>query len=160
MTQAGFLSVQGHPDQTSPVLRGKFVRSMLLCHPPAPPPPDVDISLPPMDAGVTARERMAQHLAAGTSCNACHSLMDPIGLAFESFDAMGRYRDSEGGQPLDVSGEITGAPDAALAGPFNGVRELAAKLAADLARLTPEQLQVIATLVGLLLSEPPPPKQG
>jgi hypothetical protein len=129
LTQAGFLSVQGHPDQTSPVLRGKFVRAMLLCQPPAPPPPDVDISLPPMDAGVTARERLASHLAAGASCNACHSLMDPIGLAFESFDAMGRYRDNEGGQPLDLTGEIAGASDAALAGGFNGVAQLAAKLA-------------------------------
>ncbi len=128
LTQAGFLSVQGHPDQTSPVLRGKFVRAMLLCQPPSPPPPDVDISLPPMDAGATARARLASHLAAGASCNACHSLMDPIGLAFESFDAMGGYRDSEAGQPLDLTGEITGASDAALMGGFNGVAELAAKL--------------------------------
>jgi hypothetical protein len=129
LTQAGFLAVQGHPDQTSPVLRGKFVRAMLLCQPPAPPPPDIDISLPPLAAGATARERLQSHLDAGASCNACHSLMDPIGLAFESFDAMGRYRDSEGGQALDLSGEITGAPDATLAGPFDGARELALKLA-------------------------------
>jgi hypothetical protein len=129
LTQAGFLSVQGHPDQTSPVLRGKFVRAMLLCQPPPPPPPDIDISLPPMDVGATARERMASHLVAGNSCSTCHLLMDPIGLTFESFDAMGRYRDSEGGQPLDLSGEISGALDTALAGPFNGVSELAAKLA-------------------------------
>jgi hypothetical protein len=129
LTQAGFLSVQGHPDQTSPVLRGKFVRAMLLCQPPPPPPPDVDISLPPMGAGATARERMAAHLSAGNSCSSCHSLMDPIGLAFESYDAMGRHRSSEGGQPLDLSGEVTGTPDPALAGRFNGVRELALKLA-------------------------------
>jgi hypothetical protein len=129
LTQAGFLSVQGHPDQTSPVLRGKFVRAMLLCEPPPPPPPDVDISLPPMDAGATARERLAAHLSAGNSCSSCHSLMDPIGLAFEGFDAMGRYRDREAGQPLDLSGEISGTTDPALAGPFNGVRELSAKLA-------------------------------
>jgi hypothetical protein len=129
LTQAGFLSVQGHPDQTSPVLRGKFVRAMLLCQPPPPPPPDVDISLPPASAGATARERMAAHLSAGNSCSSCHSLMDPIGLAFESFDAMGRHRVSEGGQPIDLSGEVTGASDAALAGPFKGVQELALKLA-------------------------------
>ena len=72
---------------------------------------------------------MISRLAAGASCNACHSLMDPIGLAFESFDAMGRYRTSEGGQPLDLTGEITGVSDAALQGGFNGVAELAAKLA-------------------------------
>jgi hypothetical protein len=131
LTQAGFLSVQGHPDQTSPVLRGKFVRAMLLCQPPAPPPPDVDISLPQLDQGATARQRMAQHLAVGASCNGCHSLMDPIGLAFESFDAMGRYRDSEAGTTIDTSGEITGAADASLAGSFVGVRAMAEKLAAS-----------------------------
>jgi hypothetical protein len=113
------------------VLRGKFVRAMLLCQPPAPPPPDVDISLPQLDQGATARQRMAQHLAVGASCNGCHSLMDPIGLAFESFDAMGRYRDSEAGTTIDTSGEITGAADASLAGSFVGVRAMAEKLAAS-----------------------------
>jgi hypothetical protein len=131
LTQAGFLSVQSHPDQTSPVLRGKFVRSMLLCQPPSPPPPDLDISLPPLDQGSTARERLAGHLAAGASCSGCHSLMDPIGLAFEGFDAIGRYRESEGGRALDLSGEITGAMEPSLAGGFVGVREMAEKLASS-----------------------------
>jgi hypothetical protein len=129
LTQAGFLSVQSHPDQTSPVLRGKFVRSMLLCQPPPPPPDDVDISIPPVSEGATARARMAGHLAAGTSCNGCHALMDPIGLAFENFDAMGQYRQTEAGTPIDASGELTGATDATLSGPFQGVHELALKLA-------------------------------
>lgn len=129
LTQAGFLSVQGHPDQTSPVLRGKFVRAMLLCQPPSPPPPDVDISLPTVDQGATARERMSAHLSAGNSCNGCHSLMDPIGLAFEHFDAMGQYRDADNGHAIDVSGELTSTTDPSLAGAFNGVRELGEKLA-------------------------------
>jgi len=129
LTQAGFLSVQGHPDQTSPVLRGKFVRSMLLCQPPPPPPADVDISVPDIDQGGTARERFSAHLTAGASCNTCHSLMDPIGLAFEHFDAMGRFRETDNGRAIDVSGEIFEATDPTLAGPFIGVRELAEKLA-------------------------------
>jgi hypothetical protein len=131
LTQAGFLSVQSHPDQTSPVLRGKFVRSMLLCQPPPAPPPDLDISLPPLDQGSTARERLAGHLAAGASCNGCHSLMDPIGLAFEGFDAIGRFRENEGGRALDLSGEIAGATDPSLTGGFVGVREMAQKLASS-----------------------------
>ncbi len=128
LTQAGFLAVQGHPDQTSPVLRGKFVRAMLLCQPPSPPPPDVDISPPDSSEGATARERLAVHLAAGASCTACHALMDPIGLPFESFDAIGRYREREGGVVIDTSGEISGASDPALAGAFLNVREMADKL--------------------------------
>jgi hypothetical protein len=131
LTQAGFLSVQGHPDQTSPVLRGKFVRAMMLCQPPPPPPPDVDISLPTIDQGATARERFGAHETAGSSCAGCHSQMDPIGLAFEHFDAMGRYRETDNGQPIDVSGEITETNDPALGGPFVGVGELAQKLAAS-----------------------------
>jgi hypothetical protein len=131
LTQAGFLSVQGHPDQTSPVLRGKFVRSMLLCQPPDPPPPDIDVSVPSIDQEGTARERFSAHLTAGASCYGCHALMDPIGLAFENFDAIGQYRATDAGRPIDVSGEILEATDPSLAGPFVGVRELTAKLAAS-----------------------------
>jgi hypothetical protein len=89
----------------------------------------LDISLPPLEQGTTARDRLAGHLAAGASCNGCHALMDPIGLAFEGFDAIGRFRDSEGGRPLDLSGEITNAADPSLAGSFVGVSEMAQKLA-------------------------------
>jgi hypothetical protein len=131
LTQAGFLSVQAHPDQTSPVLRGKFVRAMLLCQPPEPPPPDVDVSLPTIDEGATARQRFSAHLTAGTTCNGCHRLMDPIGLAFENFDAMGQSRQLDNGQPIDVSGEIMLATDMGLNGTFSGVRELGQKLAAS-----------------------------
>lgn len=131
LTQAGFLSVQAHPDQTSPVLRGKFVRSMLLCQPPSPPPPDIDVTIPDVTEAATARARLTGHLAAGASCSGCHSLMDPIGLTFEHFDAMGRYRETENGAALDVTGEIIGASDASLAGSFVGVRAMAEKLAAS-----------------------------
>jgi hypothetical protein len=131
LTQAGFLSVQGHPDQTSPVLRGKFVRTMMLCQPPPPPPDDVNISLPDIDQGGTARERFGAHLTAGASCSGCHALMDPIGLAFEHFDSMGQYREMDNGQAIDATGEIYEVTDPSLAGGFDGVAELAAKLASS-----------------------------
>lgn len=131
LTQAGFAAVHAHPDQTSPVLRGKFIRSKLLCQPPPPPPPDVDITVPDIKEGATARERFSAHLTAGTSCNGCHQLMDPIGLAFENFDAVGQYRDKEGGKPIDVSGAVNVVQDPGLAGAFTGVHELATKLAAS-----------------------------
>jgi hypothetical protein len=129
LTQAGFLSVQAHPDQTSPVLRGKFVLSRMLCTPPPPPPPDVNVTPPDTSKAATARERLAGHEAAGASCASCHQLMDPIGLAFENFDAVGQYRTSEGGKTIDASGEFKGASDPSLAGGFKGVREMAQKLA-------------------------------
>jgi len=131
LTQAAFLSVQAHPDQTSPVLRGKFVRTKLLCQPPPPPPPDADISPPEIDQGGTARERFSAHLTAGNTCNGCHVLMDPIGLVFEHFDAVGSYRATDAGRPIDASGEIAGATEPVLIGTFTGVRELGKKLAAS-----------------------------
>lgn len=129
LTQAGFLSVQGHPDQTSPVLRGKFVRTMMLCDPPPPPPADVNISVPPTTSANTARERFSSH--AQGSCQGCHSAMDPIGFAFENFDAMGQYRTTENGETIDASGVINSPQDPSLGGTFVGVRELAEKLASS-----------------------------
>jgi hypothetical protein len=131
LTQASFLAVQAHPDQTSPVLRGKFVRGKLLCQPPPPPPADVNISVPDVSSAKTARDRFSAHLTAGTSCNGCHQLMDPIGLAFENFDAVGSYRQTENGVSIDVFGNVLAATDPNLSGAFNGVRELATKLAAS-----------------------------
>jgi hypothetical protein len=129
LTQAGFLSVQGHPDQTSPVLRGKFVRAMMLCQPTPPPPNDVNISVPAIDPNSTARERFSAH--AQGSCQGCHSYMDPIGFAFENFDALGQYRTTDNGQAIDATGTIVDPIDPALAGDFVGVKELGQKLAAS-----------------------------
>ena len=140
LTQAAVMAVQAHPDQTSPVLRGKFVRAMLLCQPPQPPPPDINVSVPSIDQGGTARERFSAHLTAGTTCNGCHSLMDPLGLSFEHFDATGRYRETDNGRALDVSGEVIGATDEALNKPFNGAKELGEMLSAS-----PQVMECVAT---------------
>jgi hypothetical protein len=131
LTQAAVMAVQAHPDQTSPVLRGKFVRTNLLCQPPPPPPPDVNTTPPDASAGGTARERFGGHLTAGTSCMGCHVLMDPIGLAFENYDAIGQYRTTEAGEKIDASGMIAGASEPALMGNFDGVKPLAGMLAAS-----------------------------
>ncbi|WP_437493805.1 DUF1592 domain-containing protein [Sorangium sp. So ce1014] len=125
LTQPAFLAVHAHPDQTSPVLRGKAIRSKFMCTEPKPPPDDVDLTPPTGEQGVTARERFNQH--ASGACAGCHQLMDPIGFAFENFDSVGAYRTEEGGQVIDVSGEIFQSED--MDGPFVGVRELAEKLA-------------------------------
>jgi hypothetical protein len=131
LTQASFLAVQAHPDQTSPVLRGKFVRTKLMCQTVPPPPMDVDITPPATTSAKTARERFTAHENAGSSCKSCHQLMDPIGFAFESFDAVGQYRTTENGATIDVSGSVIASTDATLNGDFKGVRELATKLAAS-----------------------------
>ena len=129
LTQAAVMAVQAHPDQTSPVLRGKFVRTNLLCQPPPPPPPDVNTTPPDVSAGGTARERFGAHLMAGSTCMGCHQLMDPIGFAFENYDAIGQYRTKDGTEDIDASGAILGSADPALMGDFDGVKQLAGMLA-------------------------------
>lgn len=125
LTLPAFLAAQAHPDQTSPVLRGKFIRGKVLCTPPPPPPPDADVTPPPPGEGGTARERYSRH-STDRECATCHQLMDPLGFPFENYDALGAYRTSDNGQPVDVSGEMIASLD--MDGPFQGVAGLAAKL--------------------------------
>jgi Protein of unknown function (DUF1592)/Protein of unknown function (DUF1588)/Protein of unknown function (DUF1587)/Protein of unknown function (DUF1595)/Protein of unknown function (DUF1585) len=126
LTQGGFLSQQAKTNQTSPVHRGKFVREQFLCQQLPPPPPNLQIVPPSLSPTLTTRQRFAQHSAAA-ACSGCHSLMDPLGLGFETFDGAGLYRATENGQPIDASGQVANA-DTELAGPFNGAVELAKKL--------------------------------
>ena len=81
-------------DRTSPVLRGAWVLDKLLGTPPTPPPPDVDtdLSTPKGEKPRTLRARLEEHRSK-PGCNQCHGVIDPIGLALENFDAVGRWRD-------------------------------------------------------------------
>jgi len=106
--QGSILTVTSYANRTSPVLRGKWVLENILGTPPPPPPPNV----PPLTEGnpvgkvLTMRERMAQHRT-NPACSSCHQLMDPIGLSFEHFDAVGRWRNqSEGDVPIDAAGAL------------------------------------------------------
>ena len=127
LTQGGLLSMLGKANQTSPIHRGKFVREQLLCTELPPPPNDAVIKPPELSTTLTTRERFTQH-SADRACSGCHQLMDPIGLGFESFDGAGRYRATENGQAIDDSGNVTASD---VSGPFHGVLELQAKLAAS-----------------------------
>ncbi len=128
LMQPAFLAAHASADQTSIVLRGNFVRSSMLCDPPPPPPANADVQAPELGPNATLRERFAEHESDPT-CASCHKLMDPIGFGFESYDAVGRYRTSEGGRPVDATGEIVGSRDAD--GKFNGAQELSRRLAAS-----------------------------
>jgi hypothetical protein len=127
LTQGAFLAAHAHRDQTSPVHRGIMVRENVLCEPLEPPPLDVNTTPPAPTTATTTRERFAQH-EANPMCGGCHVLIDPIGLAFENFDAVGAYRTTENGFPVDATGEIIEGP-AELAGTFVGAIELGRKLA-------------------------------
>jgi hypothetical protein len=101
------LTVTSYPNRTSPVLRGKFVMENLLGTPPPAPPPNVpalEENEPGRDAR-SVRERLAEHRE-NPVCASCHDVMDPIGLALENFDAVGRWRTREPGGAVDASGEL------------------------------------------------------
>jgi hypothetical protein len=104
--QASLLTMHSHASTSSPTLRGKFVREILLCQSIPAPPPNVDTTLPDTAGAVTMREKLAIH--AEGSCAACHSLMDPIGLALENFDGIGSYRETDNGAAIDASGTLDG----------------------------------------------------
>jgi len=114
LTQAAFLAMQAHPNQTSPVRRGVVVLRNVLCVDLPDPPPNVNNATPNLDPNATTRERFAEHTTS-SQCAGCHSLIDPVGFAFEHYDAVGRYRTSENGMPIDSSGELTQADESTVA---------------------------------------------
>ena len=109
LTQAGVLMITSNPGRTSAVKRGQFILENILGTPTPPPPPDIP-SLEEALKGIkdrepTMREVMEVHRAAPL-CAACHNRMDPLGLAFENYNALGIWRDAEKKQPIDASGKL------------------------------------------------------
>ncbi len=125
LTQVGILARYAHATQTAPTLRGKFVRERLLCTIMPPPPASVDVNPKPPTPTSSTRERVAAHVEDPT-CAACHQMLDPIGLGFEHYDAVGAWRDQDGGKPVDATGIVNGV---SFTAPFSGVPALAAQLA-------------------------------
>jgi Protein of unknown function (DUF1592)/Protein of unknown function (DUF1588)/Protein of unknown function (DUF1595)/Protein of unknown function (DUF1585)/Protein of unknown function (DUF1587) len=125
LTLPAVLAVQAKPNESSPIYRGRFVREALLCQQLPSPPPDIPAA-PEVTPGVSTRERSAQHEKDPT-CSGCHQLLDPVGFGFENYDTLGRYRTEDGGKPIDASGNVVSTRD--MDGAFNGVAELAKKLA-------------------------------
>jgi hypothetical protein len=120
--QGSLLTVTSYPTRTSPTFRGKWLLENLLGSPP-PPPPDAVPSL--KDRGsdgsilTSVREQMEQHRK-NPACFGCHGRMDPLGFALENFDAIGRWRTSDGtgSGAIDASGVL---PDGTK---FQGPAEL------------------------------------
>ncbi|MEO6213360.1 MAG: DUF1592 domain-containing protein, partial [Vicinamibacterales bacterium] len=103
------LTMTSVADRTSPVLRGKWVLEVLFGSPPPPPPPDVpDLNQTKAANGsrlLSVRERLEAHRA-DPSCRSCHRVIDPLGLALESFDVTGAWRIKDSGVTVDPSGEL------------------------------------------------------
>jgi hypothetical protein len=137
--QGAFLAATGKPGDTSPTVRGVFIREQFLCQHVPNPPPGVNTTLPEahQDAPRTTRQRLAEHVE-NRSCASCHLLMDPIGFGLENYDTIGRWRDKEVLQfrtsrretktvPLDIdaTGSIAGIANSS----FTGTKQLGRILA-------------------------------
>ena len=102
------LTLTSHAGRTSPVLRGKWVMEVLLGTPPPPPPPDIpELEEEAVEDGrlLTVRERLEMH-AASPTCNSCHRMIDPIGLALENYDVSGAWRIRDQGMPIDAASDF------------------------------------------------------
>ena len=110
--QGAFLALFSHEGRSSPTLRGRAIREVLLCQPVPNPPANVDFSgFNDTSNAVlkTARQRLVRH-ATDPVCASCHKITDPLGLPLERFDGVGAFRDSENGAPIDATGSFEGKP--------------------------------------------------
>ena len=105
--QAAILTVTSYPNRTSPVQRGKWILANILGTPALPPPPNVPALSEDAGAGkpLSLRERMEAHRA-NAVCAGCHKVMDPLGFSLENFDAIGRWRNTDGGAKIDPAGTM------------------------------------------------------
>ena len=105
-----FTALHAHPGRSSPTLRGKAIRELLLCQPVPAPPNNVNFAIVQDTSNQeyrTARDRLGAH-ATDPTCAGCHKIIDPIGLTLESFDGAGQSRAEENGAPINLSGEMDG----------------------------------------------------
>jgi hypothetical protein len=125
LTQAAFLRAHAHTAHTSPVHRGIAVLHDLLCVEVLPPPLDIGPLSPPDPSPATIRERLTV-ATEGLQCRSCHDDINPLGFAFEHYDAVGKWQDTDNGEAVDASG-VLGKTDAA--GPFRDAIELLKRIA-------------------------------
>jgi hypothetical protein len=146
LTHASVLTVTSNPTRTSPVKRGKWVLEQLLGAPAPPPPPNIpELESDDRELTGTLREQMEQHRA-NPSCAACHSTMDPLGFAFENYNAIGAWRAKDGEHEINAAGEL---PDGRkFSGPA-GLKEVLLARKDDFARCLAEKMLIYALGRGL-----------
>jgi hypothetical protein len=119
LTHASILTLTSDPGKTKPVKRGKWILENILGSAPPPPPPNVPAlaEIEKARPQASLREQLAEHRA-NARCATCHEMMDPLGLGFEHFDAIGRWREKDGERSIDASGSLPTGEQ------FGDVREL------------------------------------
>jgi hypothetical protein len=118
LSEISFVALHSHPGRSSPTLRGRAVREIVLCQKVPDPPGNVNFTVVQNTGNPqykTAKERLGAHRTQPT-CAGCHKLIDPVGLSMENFDSGGGYRTTENGETIDASGELDGTQFANPAG--------------------------------------------
>lgn len=125
-TRLGFLAYNGTLRDPDSIHRGVEINRTMMCASLSP-PPGIIPALPTVQPGQTNRERVNAHTGPGTCGSGCHTtIINPIGFAFENFDAMGQLRDTDNGKPVDTSSEYDFGDGLV---PFDGAAELMQLLA-------------------------------
>jgi hypothetical protein len=125
LTQVAFTALHSPAGRSSPTIRGKALREIMLCQTVPSPPGDVDFSkfeLASARGDSTARVRLSVHASVPT-CAGCHKIMDPLGLSLEHFDGAGEFRTADHGAPIDASGTLDNVTYADSAGLSRAVAE-------------------------------------
>jgi hypothetical protein len=119
LTMVSTLTKSSYPRRTSPVLRGRWILEDILGSRVPPPPPNVPAleETEHSEKQLTLREKLELHRQQ-PECASCHDRMDPLGFGLENYDAIGRWRSSEDGLPLDTTGTLPSGES------FNGPQEL------------------------------------
>ena len=155
---ASLLTATSYANRTSPVTRGKWILENIIGAPPPPAPPDVPELEEESAEGqvLSMRERMEQHRK-NPSCAVCHAQMDPLGLALENFDAVGRWRQrSESDAPIDASGVL---PDGTRFDGPRGLRGVLESRAEEFITTLAEKLLTYAVGRGVELADAPVVRQ-
>jgi hypothetical protein len=140
-------AISAYPNRTSPTVRGKTMMQIFLGVEPPPPPPDLKIpTLKEPESAVhatgkpTMREQIELHRK-NEPCATCHKIMDPIGLALENFDAIGRWRVADDGSPIDPFGQLV---DGSKLDGVTGLREAFLRYSPQFVRMITEKLMIYA----------------
>jgi hypothetical protein len=145
LTLGSILTTTSLPTRTSPVKRGDFIFSRVLCGT-IPPPPD-NVSSLPLDSTLSLRASLEAHRS-NPACAGCHNIMDPLGFGLENYDATGAFRTMDGTATIDASGTLTNGVS------FDGAKQMSAALAND-PRFTPCLTQKFMTYsIGRLMNQP------
>jgi hypothetical protein len=146
LSQGSVLAVSSYPTRTSVVIRGKYILQNILGTPPPPPPPDVPaLDEAALGTSTSLRGQMEQHRT-NSICASCHSRMDPLGFGLENYDAIGKWRTTDGTFPVDASGVLPGG--ASFSGPAE-LRQVLNGMLPEFSRNLTEKMLIYALGRGL-----------